>query len=129
MFSIWFFRNIALEALYKIGRGLDSEVDFIIVSDASASNKFQSYKNLASLSNMKRLLDIAMYQVYALRSREFHAAVVEKGQGAYLRISGAARNYHTTLHTPCKADFDMILHNGYETAKEAAKETAKDNIG
>jgi len=149
-YTLWdggVYDNLGLEALYKIGRGLDIEIDFLIVSDASSSIGFKKRKRTASLSNMKRLLDISMYQVYALRSREFHAAVTEKKQGMYLRIGSTtekiateygipakdaavlfdellpiaeaerAKKFHTTLRTPNESDFDLILRHGYETAK------------
>jgi NTE family protein len=117
-YTLWdggVYDNLGLEALYKIGRGLDSEVDFIIASDASASIGFQKHRSFASLSNMKRVLDISMFQVYALRIREFHAAVVEREQGAYIPIGERLRHYPTTLRAPNKSDFDLILHNGSET--------------
>jgi len=119
-YTLWdgeVFDNLGMEALYKIERGLDSEIDYLIVSDASAVMGKAQHKRGASVANVKRLLDISMHQVYALRSREFHTSIVENGKGAHLQISGAARNYPTTLSTPCKGDFDMILHNGYEVAK------------
>jgi len=109
---------LGLEALYKIGRGLDHEIDFIIVSDASAKMGFQKHRRFASLSNMKRLLDISLEQVHSLRKREFRAAVAEQGLGVYLRIGEQAGRYHTTLHTPCETDFNMILYDGYEKAKD-----------
>ena len=134
--------NLGLEALYKIGRGLDKEIDFIIVSDASSHISFQKRKGTASIANMRRLLDISSYQVYALRSRELHANITEKRQGMHLKIgkhgsqiasdfgvepiisdcltyeeTAYARDYCTTLHTPCRHDFDLILRHGYETAK------------
>jgi hypothetical protein len=90
----------------------------VIVCDASASLGFAQYKKNAPLFNVKRLLDISMYQVYALRNREFHAAVTEKGKGLYLQIGESLRHYPTTLSTPCKIDFYLILHNGYKTAED-----------
>ena len=119
-YTLWdggVYDNLGLEALYKIGCCLDKEVDFLIVSDASAAIHFQKRKRNASIKNMKRLLDIATHQVYALRYREFHAAVTEKGKGAYLEIGEDVRNYPTTLRTPCEYDFDRILLSGYNTAK------------
>ena len=118
-YTLWdggVYDNLGMEALYKIGKGLDDEIDFLIVSDASGGMGFHKYKKNASLYNVKRLLDISMNQVYALRSREFRASAVESGVGAYLQISGAARSYSTTLRTPCRQEFDMILLNGYRNA-------------
>ncbi|MCL2070870.1 MAG: patatin-like phospholipase family protein [Oscillospiraceae bacterium] len=128
-YTLWdggVYDNLGLEALYKIGRNfpqsdklinnMDNEIDFLVVSDASAAITFKEYKKTASLSNMKRLLDISLNQVYALRRREFHASVTEKGKGLYLQIGDEVRHYPTTLSTPCEHDFDRILLNGYTVA-------------
>jgi hypothetical protein len=109
--------NLGLEALYKIGQGLDEEIDFLAVSDASAPLSFHKYNKRASLTNVKRLLNIASHQVYALRSREFRANSIKNNKGIILQIGEPARHYPTTLRTPGRADFAMILHNGYEVAR------------
>ncbi|MCL1788887.1 MAG: patatin-like phospholipase family protein [Oscillospiraceae bacterium] len=127
-YTLWdggVYDNLGLEALYKIGCCLDKEIDFLIVSDASASMPFQKRKGTASLSNMKRLLDISSHQVLALRSREFHGAVTQKGKGLYLRIGEEVRHYPTTLRTPNQHDFDRILHDGYKNAKNEFAELKK----
>ncbi|MCL2637341.1 MAG: patatin-like phospholipase family protein [Oscillospiraceae bacterium] len=113
--------NLGLEALYKIGKGMDSEIDFLIVSDASPPLNYQKRRGSMSFTNMKRLLDIAMYQVGALRRRDFFASVVSKGGGWYLPIGDC--DYPTTLLAPTAANFDMLLERGY-SACESAKESA-----
>ncbi|MDR2559531.1 MAG: hypothetical protein LBC86_08340 [Oscillospiraceae bacterium] len=107
-----------MEALYKIGKGLDSEIDFLIVSDASPPLNYQNRKGSMSFTNMKRLLDIAMYQVGALRRRDFSTRVVAKGDGLYVRIGDC--NYPTTLLAPTAANFDMLLKRGVESAENSA---------
>ncbi|MCL2696822.1 MAG: patatin-like phospholipase family protein [Oscillospiraceae bacterium] len=109
--------NLGLEALYKIGKGLDSEIDFLIASDASPPIEYQKRKGSMSFTNMKRLLDIAMYQVGALRRRDFMAQVVKKGSGLYVKIGNC--DYPTTLITPSAANFNMLLKCGFESAEAA----------
>lgn len=124
-YTLWdggVYDNLGLEALYKIGCCLDREIDFLIVSDASASMSFQKRKGTASLSNMKRLLDISSNQVLELRRREFHSSVTRRGKGLYLQIGDEVRHYPTTLSTPNEHDFKRILHNGYKTAEKNCQE-------
>jgi NTE family protein len=119
-YTLWdggVYDNLGLEALYKIGRGLDSEIDFLIVSDASPPINYQKRKGSMSFTNMKRLLDIAMFQVGALRQRDFLAYAVKEGDGMYIRIGDC--DYPTTLKTPTEKDFDILLERGYEAAKKA----------
>jgi NTE family protein len=149
-YTLWdggVYDNLGLEALYKIGRGLDTEIDFLIVSNASASISHQIRKGHLSLSNMKRLLDIAMSQVDSLRNREVMSSVMIKGKGMYIKIgndagyiaegfgispekakpltesclssedAAKARDYATTLNTPSPNNFELIFRHGYENAK------------
>jgi len=149
-YTLWdggVYDNLGLEALYKIGRGLDAEIDFLIVSNAAASISYKERKRSVSASNMIRLLDIAMSQVDSLRSREILASVVREGKGMYLKIGNSAakiaeafniptseaeravgssltpqdvelvRKYPTTLKSPTPEDFERILQHGYENVK------------
>jgi len=149
-YTLWdggVYDNLGLEALYKIGRGLDKEINYLLASDASAPITYQKRRGTMSFSNMKRLLDISTYQVNSLRSRDFLAYAVEKGDGMFLKIgltadkiakgfgvserqaeplvkkclsfeeTGYVRDYQTTLKTPSEHDFDLILRHGYENAK------------
>jgi NTE family protein len=111
--------NLGLEALYKIGRGLDSEIDFLIASDASPPINYQKRKGSMSFANMKRLLDIAMFQVGALRQRDFLAYVVNEGNGLYLPIGDC--DYPTTLLTPTAKNFEMLLERGFAATESAVK--------
>jgi len=147
--SLWdggVYDNLGLEALYKIGRGLDDEIQFLIVSNASGTSGDAEHSFLHPLRNLHRLLDIALEQVGALRTRDITASVMEKGNGVYLRIGDTAaeiaaacgapkdiadtlarqcmpaadarraRHYPTTLRTPSAADYDLLLRHGYENA-------------
>ena len=119
--SLWdggVYDNLGLEALFKIGRGLDEEIDFLIVSNASDGGKMVERAFFRPLRNLRRLLDIALEQVVSLRTRDVMASVVEKGNGVYIRIDGAARQYPTTLRSPSAADFDLLLQHGYEQARK-----------
>jgi len=148
--SLWdggVYDNLGLEALFKIGRGLDAEIDFLIVSNASGESGTVERMFFRPLRNLRRMLDIALDQVASLRTRDVMASVVEKGDGVYVQIgrtaaeiakaSGAptelaekltrecmteaqaqkARHYPTTLRTPSAGDFDLILRHGYENAR------------
>lgn len=151
-FYLWdggVYDNLGLEPLYKMtgGGALNSRLDFLIVSNASASIQSQARKPGFSAKNLKRMLDIAMDQVGALRNRSFMDYVKRTENGMYVKIGDSAEyiadaaqvspekkarllsscmsredaarvcGYSTTLSSPCKADFDLILRHGYETAK------------
>ncbi|ULQ59394.1 patatin-like phospholipase family protein [Brucepastera parasyntrophica] len=139
--------NLGLEALYKIGRGLDAEINYLLVCDASASIAVKKRKPSLSPSNLKRLLDIAMDQVGSLRCRNIYSYVVKQNEGAFIKIGNSAaeisesgglspdaarelisscmtaeqalsvQNYPTTLTTPTAENFSLILRHGYENAK------------
>jgi len=138
--------NLGLEALYKIGRGLDAEINFLIVSNASGALGAAEHSVSRPLSGLKRLLDIALDQVSALRTRDILSAIIAKGDGLYIQIgettqqiarrhgldeTSAARllpncltseeatraaHYPTTLRTPSQGDFNLLLQHGYEAA-------------
>jgi len=149
-YALWdggVYDNLGLDALHKIGRGLDDEIDFLIISNASAPIAYQERRRDISLHNTTRLLDIAMRQVDVLRSREVYASVISRGKGMYLKIGNCCeaiargfglspcqaralsagclspeetalvRDHPTTLRTPTPADFDRILRHGFESAK------------
>ena len=149
-YTLWdggVYDNLGLEALYKIGRGLDEEIDFLVISNASASIAHKKRRVGLSLRNMARLLGIAMSQVDDLRTRDVMAYVMSEGKGIYLKIGSSAgkiaedfkippekakpmienclsekditkaRDYATTLKTPSPENFDLIFRHGYENAK------------
>jgi len=149
-FTLWdggVYDNLGLEPLYKIGKGMDSEIDFLIVSNASAPLDFQQRDGNLSLSNLHRLLEIALWQVDSLRSREVYSNVILQGKGFYMKIGFCvdhmtrllgmnhididqvpelhisktdaqfAQSYPTTLNSPHERDFKRILRHGYENAR------------
>jgi len=149
-YTLWdggVYDNLGLDALYKTGRGLDKEVDFLIVSNASASIDYQRRHGHISLANLRRLLDISQNQVDILRTRQVISSIISKGLGLYFKIGYTAehiakilgiperevlaivgdhlsedqarkvRNYPTTLNSPCAENFDLIFRHGYENAK------------
>ena len=148
--SLWdggVYDNLGLEALYKIGYGLDEEIDFLIISNASSAISFKRRKRHFSAANLARLLDIAVAQTIVLRSREVNARIIAGGEGMYIRIGHStntianragiraeearaivksslspddairAGEYTTTLKTPPAEDYELIFRHGYENAK------------
>lgn len=126
-YTLWdggVYDNLGLDALHKIGKGLDSEINFLIVSNASASIGHQ-HRGRPS-RNARRLLDIAMSQIDSLRTQDFISSVVHKQKGLHLKIgynpeNKLARNYPTTLNSPSVKDFELIFANGYEAACHSFK--------
>ncbi|MCL1843261.1 MAG: patatin-like phospholipase family protein [Defluviitaleaceae bacterium] len=130
-YTLWdggVFDNLGLDALHKIGRGLDDSIDFLIVSNASAPVSRQNRGRPSK--NARRLLDIATGQVDALRTRDLFSSVIKKEKGLYLKIGNTpesgdfsekdaifAMNYPTTLNSPSENDFNMIFRHGYENAR------------
>jgi NTE family protein len=124
-YTLWdggVYDNLGLDALHKIGSGLDSEINFLITSNASAPLKQQLRGR--PTQNLRRLLDIATNQSDALRTRDFLSSVVRKQKGLYLKIghnpeNEFVRNYPTTLNSPSKKDFNAIFWNGHDSARFA----------
>jgi len=140
--------NFGLESVFKPDNGgtLSEGLDFLIVSNASASIDFHSRKSELSVKNLKRILDISMDQVAALRSRWVMDFINRTGQGIYIKIGNSAEAiaiasgcpdelklqlverclpaeqvnramyYPTTLKKPIEADFQMLLRHGCEVA-------------
>jgi len=137
--------NFGLESVFKPDNsGILSEgVDFLIVNNASPPIDFQTRTRIRAL---KRILDISMDQVSALRSRSVMDFIKRTGKGMYINIGNSAEmiatasgcreelkeqlvkrclsadqvnkamNYPTTLRKPCEADCEMLLRHGYEVA-------------
>jgi len=149
-YTLWdggVFDNLGLDALYTTGRGLDREIDFLIVSNASASLDHQLRRGNISIANLRRLLDIAQNQVNVLRSLQAISYIIGRGSGLYFKIGYTAediakvlgippakvqgivgsqlsredatrvRDYPTTLNSPTPQDYDLIFRHGYENAK------------
>jgi NTE family protein len=149
-YALWdggVYDNPDMEALYKVGGGLDKEIDFLIVSTASASIDWEERTSGVSVKSLSRLLEITMSQVDSLRTRDFFTSVMNNKQGMYIKIGNTAqkiadgfkmtpekakalvdsclsvkdaekeRDYTTTLNTPSPANFDLIACHGYENIK------------
>lgn len=140
--------NLGLESIFKMrDEGeLSKGLDFMMVSNASPSIGFHSRKSSLSVYNLRRMLEISMDQVAALRSRAVMDFIERTGQGMYLKIGNSAEkitqqskcspeieaelvkqslspeqaeramNYPTTLSKPAEADFQLLLQHGYEVA-------------
>ena len=122
-YTLWdggVYDNLGLDPLYTTAKGLDEEIDFLIVSDASANIGYKVREGHISLSNLRRLLDIAQNQVNELRGGQIVTNVVNLNRGLYLKI-GEDINYPTTLNSPRPEDFEAIFRNGYTVAKNQAK--------
>jgi len=151
-FHLWdggVYDNLGLESVYKLDQGgcPCEGVDYIIVSNASASIGYKKRKNGFSGKNLMRLLDIAMSQVGALRNRNLMDYIKRTQNGMYINIGNSAefiaevsgitgdlkkklisqcmsaadatkvRNYSTTLRRPSESNFNLIFQHGYEVAK------------
>ncbi|WP_028330557.1 patatin-like phospholipase family protein [Brachyspira alvinipulli] len=138
--------NLGLEAIYKMDKGgyCKDDLDFLIVANAALPFNF-NYK--MKRFDIKRILDISMSQVGILRERSYIDFIKRNKNGMYIKIGNHAskilknskmdkdekekiikscdtkencikiQNYKTTLFSPTKKYFDMILRHGYETAK------------
>lgn len=149
-YTLWdggVYDNLGLDALYTATRGLDSEIDYLIVSNASAYIGHQHRRGHVSLANLRRLLDISQNQVNVLRSQQILDSILRQGRGLYLKIGYTAehiakilripqdevrrlvgesltkedaikvRDYPTTLNSPTASNYDLIFRHGYENAK------------
>lgn len=141
--------NLGLESVYKMDNGgcLSEGVDYLIVSNASGSSGYKKRKDGLSSKNLKRLLDISMDQIGALRNRNVMDYIKRTQKGMYFKIGNSAeaiteasgihgdlreklvtqcmctadaikvRDYSTTLSKPSTSNFNLILQHGYEVAK------------
>lgn len=140
--------NLGLESIFKPDNAgtLRHGLDYMIVSNASASIGPYRRQTGFTYSNLKRLLDISMDQVTSLRSRMVMDFIKRTKQGMYLKIGASAEkitsdsrcsddlkkyllqeclpiseaeramNYKTTLQKPRKSDYQLLLRHGYEVA-------------
>jgi NTE family protein len=118
------YNNLADEPLFNPGGDLRSNNDFLVVSDAAGL--FRSEKYRFGVQPLKRLLDIAVSQVRAVRSR----ALVEHmdrnlGKGIFLHIDNtvqsiveAAQESGDLQNDPPAGALNRVLHN--EKVIEAA---------
>lgn len=140
--------NLGIESIFepKNAGALKDGVDFMIVSNASASIGPYRRRTGFNFSNLKRLLDISMDQVTSLRNRMVMDFIIRTNQGMYLKIGNSAgkitsaskgpdalrkhlvqeclsasdaekaMNYKTTLRKPKESDYQLLLRHGYEVA-------------
>ena len=138
--------NLGLEAIYKMDKGgyCKDDLNFLIVANAAQSLN-TNYK--MKKFGLRRILDISMSQVHFLRVRSYIDFINRNKNGLYINIGNHAsnilmrakipskeklniinsydtkqncykiKNYKTTLESPTKKDFEMILRHGYENAK------------
>ena len=141
--------NFGFESVFKPddSGSLREGLDFIIVSNASASIKlYDNRKGDFFVKRLKRILDISMDQVAALRSRSVMEFIKRTNQGVYMKIGNSSEmittasmcheefkaqlierclsadqakksmNYPTTLKKPKDTDYQLLLRHGYEVA-------------
>lgn len=140
--------NLGLESIFKPDNGgtLSDGLDCMIVSNASPSIGHYRKRSGFSAHNLKRLLDISMDQVTALRSRMVMDFIVQNEQGMYIKIGNSAEkiatdskcpeslkreliaaclseqeaeramSYPTTLRKPTDDDYELLLRHGFEVA-------------
>ncbi len=141
--------NLGMESVYKPDNGgsLCEGIDYLVVSNASMPIEYKTREKNMSGKNLKRLLEIAMDQVMALRNRSVMDYFKRAKKGVYYKIGNSAQDivedsklppalkkeliaqclsaedaqracdYPTTLSKPTEADFELLLRHGYEVAK------------
>lgn len=139
------YENQGLEVLYKAGQGYRYDLDFCLVSDASAPVGSEARTDLPVLRHflpMKRLIFIAMDQIRSLRARDVFGYMKGNRCGGYLRMGESvaaiyrangvalpeenlevlsdndvawAAGFPTTLRQVTKAEFTLLFRHGYET--------------
>ena len=151
MIHLWdggVYDNLGLESIFKPQNGgtLSDGLNCIIVSNASPSIDIYNRRIGLSARNLKRLLDISMDQVAALRSRMVMEFIIRNKQGMFIKIGNSAEkiasesecskdlkcnlmekclsdeevikimNYPTTLRKPTESNYRLLLRHGYEVA-------------
>lgn len=141
--------NMGLDPVFTTKRdgGLRTDINYLIVSNASGNIEHKTRKYSFSIENLKRLLDINMDQVESLRSQEVIDFFRRYHNGVYLKIGTQVKDivkhcalpreekdswiacsmkeadvqrvadYKTTLERVSPSDFDAIAQHGYETAR------------
>lgn len=122
------YNNLAEEPLFDPGGDLRSNVEFIVASDAAGLFKSERYR--FGVQPLKRLLDIAVSQVRAVRSR----ALVEylernQGRGVFLHIDNTVEGIADAalasgdLQNPPPADLLIHVLSKDEVQKAANMQT------
>lgn len=141
--------NLGVESIFKQANGgsTSAGVDFMIISNASEPLTTHARNGIRAIKNTRRLLNIALDQISALRTRTVMEYINSAGQGMFLKIGNSAeyitkksncsdalrsnlidnclpsesaliaQNYKTGLKRPSVADYNLILQHGYEVAK------------
>ena len=117
--------NLADEPLFDPSGELRSNIDFLVVSDASGLFKSEQYH--FGMQPLKRLLDIAVSQIRAVRTRTLVEYMDRnQGRGMFLRIGNptqtivnAARASGDLLRPPPARALSRVL--GDDKAVEAAE--------
>lgn len=91
--------NLGIEALYKIGKGPRENIDYLLISDASAPISIKKRRWIEKIplpGSPTRLVDIPTDQIRSVRSREIYHLFKEHQNGGYIRtgetIGDIARN-------------------------------------
>lgn len=132
--------NLGIEALYKPSEGLISGINTLFISDGGVKMVWQ---NRTSFKSIRRLLDVPISQVRALRSRMIISNFINKSvNGAYFQIGNNTEtilkragisnykkyskntlsedivrftaDFPTRLYSVSTGDFDLIVKHGYE---------------
>ena len=109
--------NLGVEALYKTGIGLRSDIDFLLVSDASKPLEVVEKKWIHNFPLPKspkhfRLVDISTDQVRSLRARDLFSFFLKNKSGGYLRIGESVKKIFQNLKIPLETiDPDRCLNN------------------
>lgn len=125
------YENLGLEALYKVGKGLRSDLDYCLVCDASkpVGRTYRPYLPLIRFGKQAiRLVDITTDQIRSLRAREAFAIFRARECGGYLRIGESVRtifahleykNYEDTLLDSCLHEQDAMAAATFDTTLRA----------
>lgn len=137
--------NLGLEPIYKMEKDgyYADNVNFCILSNAGRSISFENKDKL----DLLRIVDITTDQIAILRARNFKDFINRNKNGLFIKMGRDAVNvaiktnrsvefgkelakdmlskelcdkvgqYPTTLTSPSKEDYELILRHGYESAK------------
>ena len=109
--------NLGVEALYKTGIGFRSDIDFLLVSDASKPLEIVEKKWIHNFPLPKspknfRLVDIPTDQVRSIRARDLFSFFWKNKSGGYLRIGESVEKIFQNLQVPLEdIDIDKCLNN------------------